>query len=347
MVSTLTDEKRMAIAVRLADIKALHNLVIDTEEKLMTSIEDAEIRRWLSEMLNDDRKNMSILENVIINYGTKAEPKPQVQEMINKTRQLMEGSKLTPYEKISQHELLKHQLAMAGIEVHKAAQVVGADIDAAIAPLNTVNFENRAHQERLKGVREILSTRELTGKDPDQSIFARIQDTIAAATGVIGSVMSRGDHGPDMKVTDYVRMDHNKVNMLFTQIMGTDEPGKITEYFGQLYKDLTVHAEAEEQTWYPALRQFGDAQMNVEEAWRDQDQFQGLLEDIKRTGVTAPDFKSKIQTLMQEVQAHVSYEENQLFARLREHYNDDQLVELGRQFQSAKSRIQDTLLQNK
>lgn len=30
---------------------------------------------------------------------------------------------------------------MAGLLIHKAAQVVGADIEAAITPVNTVNFE--------------------------------------------------------------------------------------------------------------------------------------------------------------------------------------------------------------
>jgi hypothetical protein len=38
---------------------------------------------------------------------------------------------------------------MTGLLIHKAAQVVGADIEAAIAPLNAINFENRAHQEQL------------------------------------------------------------------------------------------------------------------------------------------------------------------------------------------------------
>lgn len=343
MVLTITDEKRMAIAVRLADIKALQNLVIANEEKLIPSVEDDNIRKWLGEMLDDDRKNLSILENVIINFGTKGEPKTQVKELVEKTGELMSGTKLTPYEKISEHELLKHQLAMAGLEVHKAAQVVGADVDAAIAPLNTVNFENRAHQERLKGVREILSTRELTGKDPEQGLFARVQDTIAAATGVIGSVVSRGEHGPEMKVTDYVRADHHKVNLLFGQIEGTEDPQQLTEYFGQLYKDLSAHAEAEEATWYPALRKYDDSVQEVELAWREQDQAQELLEEIKQTGVSTVEFKAKVKALKQAIQAHVDREESDLFRRLQSHFSDDQLVQLGKEFQMAKSRFQDNL----
>ena len=68
---------------------------------------------------------------------------------------------------------------MNGIVIHKAAQVVGADLEVAIAPLNTVNFENRAHQEQLKGMLEQTGVRELTGKDAEQGLWARVQDAIA------------------------------------------------------------------------------------------------------------------------------------------------------------------------
>jgi hypothetical protein len=84
--------------------------------------------------------------------------------MIEEVQKLMEGSELTLFEKLSQHELLKHKQTMAGLLIHKAAQVGGADIEATIAPLNAVNFENCAHQEQLKGILEILGVRELTGQ---------------------------------------------------------------------------------------------------------------------------------------------------------------------------------------
>jgi len=60
-------------------------------------------------------------------------------------------------------------MAMSGIMIHKAAQVVGADIEVAIAPLNTVNFEGRAHQEQLKGMLEQVGVREMTGQDAQES----------------------------------------------------------------------------------------------------------------------------------------------------------------------------------
>jgi hemerythrin superfamily protein len=59
-----------------------------------------------------------------------------------------------------------------------------------------------------------------------------------------------------LEIQDIIHLDHTKVNKLFKQIDRTNDSNKIQEYFGQLYKDLSVHAEAEEQVVYPAVRPF-------------------------------------------------------------------------------------------
>ncbi len=342
MVATIANEKRSAIAMKLADIKALQCLAIQNEENLINKCSDTEIRKWLSEMLVDDCKNLTILENVIIQYGIKSEPRNTVQEMIKKVEQLIEENHLSFYEKIAQHELLKHQLAMAGIAVHKAGQVVGADVGKAIAPLHAVNFENRAHQERLQGVLEILSTRELTGQDPDQGIWARIQDSVAALSGIVGSVVSRGEHGAEMKVTDIVRMDHQKVRALFKEIKGSHDPQALTEFFLQLYRDLGTHAEAEEQTWYPALLKYADSMQTTEQAVEEQQSAKLLLEEIRGINPTNDAFKLKIADLEAMILGHIDHEERDLFDKLEDHFSHEELIVLGREFQQAKSRLQDT-----
>jgi hemerythrin superfamily protein len=55
--------------------------------------------------------------------------------------------------------------------------------------LNTVNFEGRAHQEQLKGMLEQVGVREMTGQDADQGLWGRVQDAVAAFSGVAGSVV--------------------------------------------------------------------------------------------------------------------------------------------------------------
>ena len=149
MVSTVDDTKRLAIATKLADMKALQNLLISNEEKFIQDCTEDDIHKRLQDMLEDDRKNLGVLDTAIVQYGVQSELQETTQNLIESVQKLMEGSELTLFEKVSQHELLKHKQTMTGLLIHKAAQVVGADIEAAIAPLNAVNFENRAHQEQL------------------------------------------------------------------------------------------------------------------------------------------------------------------------------------------------------
>ncbi|GAC1470186.1 MAG: hypothetical protein NVSMB70_15280 [Chamaesiphon sp.] len=75
MVSTLDDTKRIAIATKLADMKALQNLLISNEQTLIKAVNDDDIRHRLQDMLNDDQKNLGVLDTVIVQYGVKGEPK--------------------------------------------------------------------------------------------------------------------------------------------------------------------------------------------------------------------------------------------------------------------------------
>lgn len=342
MVSTLDDAKRNAIAVKLADAKLIQQLLIENEEKFIRESTDEEISNRIRDFLEDDRKNLGILETTIVQYGVQQEPRQTVRDMADKVRKLMQGSELSFYEKVSQHELLKHQQVMSGLLVHKAAQKVGADVMAAIGPLNTVNFENRAHQEQLKGILEILGVRELTGQDADQGIWSRVQDAIAAFSGAVGSAVTQGSDKQDMNIQDVLRMDHNKVNILFTELQQSNNPQKIQEYFGQIYKDLTAHAEAEEEVLYPRIRSFygeGDTQ----ELYDEQAEMKRMLEQIKALNPSTPEFKDRVRQLADIVMDHVRQEESTMFAAIRNNLSSDQTEQLATQFKAAKSKIQQRL----
>ncbi|MBW4515692.1 MAG: hemerythrin domain-containing protein [Timaviella obliquedivisa GSE-PSE-MK23-08B] len=337
MVTTLDDSKRMAIGEKLASMKVVQDLLIENEQKLAVACNDPEIRQQLDKMLESDRKNMGILDTVIVQYGVQGKPKETVEKMVKEVDGLMKGSELSLFEKVSQHELLKHQQVMSGLLVHKAAQVVGADVEAAITPLNAVNFENRAHQEQLKGVLEVLGVREMTGQEAKQGIWARVQDAVAAVTGVAGSAISHTDD--EMNIQDVIRMDHAKVNTLFMQIEGTDDPQKIQEFFGQIYKDLTAHSEAEEQVVYPAVRSFY-GEHDTQELYDEQASMKVMLDSLLALSPTAPEFKSQLNQLKETVMDHVRQEESTMFAAIRNNCSSDQQENLATQFKTAKSQLQ-------
>jgi hemerythrin superfamily protein len=337
MVSTLDDTKRLSIATKLADMKALQNLLIKNEQQFIQDCTDDDIRDRLQDMLKDDQKNLGVLDTVIVQYGVKGEPKPTTQKIIAEVQKLME-SELTLFEKVQEHELLKHKQTMAGLLIHKAAQVVGADIEAAITPLNTVNFENRAHQEQLKGILEILGVRELTGKQPKQGLWARVQDAVAALTGVVGSVVTRTDD--EMGIRELLLMDHTKADILFVEIFNANDPHKIQEYFGQLYKDIKAHGTAEEQVVYPAVRQYYE---HTQEIYAQTDEVMEMLDEIKLINPSSSEFKAKIEQLRTAVRTHINQEEKDIFPKLRDNFSHEQQKQIASDFKTAKSKLQEEM----
>ncbi|QYO64819.1 hemerythrin domain-containing protein [Leptolyngbya sp. 7M] len=344
MVTQLDDAKRLAIGEKLADMKAVQNLIISNEQRLMQECPDQDVRERLQNMLEDDRKNMGVLETVIVQYGIQSEPNQTTQNMVQQIEQMMSGKQLSFYQKLVQHELLKHGQVMSGLLVHKAAQVVGADIEVAIGPLNTINFENRAHQEQLKGMLELVGVRELTGKDADQGLWARVQDAVAALSGVAGSVVTQNTDKQDMNIQTLIRLDHNKVNTLFTQVGATDDPQKLQEYFGQIYKDLMAHAQAEEEVVYPQVRSFYGNE-DTQELYDEQAEMKRMLDQIKAVDPTTSkdQFKSMIKQLMDVVGDHVRQEESTMFASIDRNCSTEQKEQMASEFKAAKSRIQQAM----
>lgn len=190
MVTTLNDAQRKSIAMKLADMKVLQNQLIASEQKLISAVTDTEITKRLQDMVKDDQESLGTIEAAITKFGTASQPQEKVKNFTQTVDKMMGGSDLDLYEKALQHEGMKHQLVMTGMLVHKCAQAAGEDWEQAIDPINKVNFQNRAHQEQLKAIIYALGTRELVGKEPDTSIWAAVEDGIAAAKGLFSGLTS-------------------------------------------------------------------------------------------------------------------------------------------------------------
>ncbi len=335
MVTTLNDTKRLAIAERLADLKAFQNLIISNEQKLIDACPYEDVRDRLQNMLADDQKNIGIIDTVIVQYGIQSEPSAATKIFIPQFEQMMLGDEFTFYQKLIHHELMKHGQAMSGIMIHKAAQVVGADIEVAITPLNTVNFEGRAHQEQLKGMLEQVGVREMTGLDAQQGLWARVQDAVAALTGVVGSVVTRTDD--EISIRDLLLADHTKADTLFGEILSTDDPQKRQEYFGQLYKDLKVHGTAEEEVVYPAIRPHYE---HTQEIYDQTEEVMQMLDEIKPLDPASSEFKTKVEQLRTTVRTHINQEEKDIFPQLKHDFSDEQQKQIASDFKTAKSKLQ-------
>ncbi|GGN44877.1 hemerythrin [Streptomyces kronopolitis] len=143
-------------------------------------------------------------------------------------------------------------------------------------------------------------------------------------------------HGGD--VIAELTTDHREVEELFTQFENTP-PGSTDRkrLVDALTIELVRHSVAEEEHLYPAVREHlegGDTLADKELA--DHFRIEKLLDDLQKRKVDDLDFDRLVVKLRTEVAAHISEEENDLFAQLRRGVHPYVLEELGDKVRQAK-----------
>jgi len=89
-------------------------------------------------------------------------------------------------------------------------------------------------------------------------------------------------------------------------------PTNYTSVFNQL-NALNLHAEVEEQTFYPAIRNCKNTKELVEVAQEEWQSCQQMLEEVEYLSPTSGEFKQKIAELKRLIQHHLHAEENGIF----------------------------------
>jgi len=143
-----------------------------------------------------------------------------------------------------------------------------------------------------------------------------------------------------MDVLDLIKADHLQVETLFLEIESTDDTYKLYECFNQLYNALNVHAEVEEQTFYPAVRRCRDTHQLVESAQREHNEAKEMLEELASLSPTSAEFRQKIGTLKQVVQEHIQSEEREIFSQVHSCMNSEVRLQLGSEFEAVKSQVE-------
>jgi hypothetical protein len=128
-------------ATKLADIKALQNLMISNEEKLLELSKGEEkgeqrVAESLTNMLQDDRQSLIEINEAISKLGMSSQPNDTVKHMVETIEGIMSENHLDVYEKFMQQEGLKHQLVMTGLLVHQAAQATDGILQKLIYSIN-------------------------------------------------------------------------------------------------------------------------------------------------------------------------------------------------------------------
>ena len=141
-----------------------------------------------------------------------------------------------------------------------------------------------------------------------------------------------------------IRMDHAAVMSMFHKI----EPGMSASARGATVRNLCaaleVHAQLEEELFYPALREAGVSVQQLERSVPEHDEVRGLIDQIRASGQDAMRQEELLNQLMRSVMHHVAEEETVLLPAAEKVLGEQHLSELGarmteRRMQLAKPRM--------
>jgi hemerythrin superfamily protein len=142
-----------------------------------------------------------------------------------------------------------------------------------------------------------------------------------------------------MDAITLLKNDHRAVEKLFKAFEGAGERALKTkaDIVHGIVSELSVHAQAEEQVLYPAIRtEVPDTEEMVLESLEEHHIVKWVLSELEDMSPEDERFAAKVTVLIENVRHHVDEEEHDLFPRVRASLGRKQLSDIGAVLERAK-----------
>jgi hemerythrin superfamily protein len=141
-----------------------------------------------------------------------------------------------------------------------------------------------------------------------------------------------------MDVVQILHRDHQTVAEMFFQYKQLEEDDEKKELVAEIIKELSIHAQVEEELVYPAIREAAeDSEDMMDEADTEHHVVKYLLAELSEMEPDDDHYDSKVTVLCELVNHHVQEEEKEIFEKLED--ADLDLEELGSKVMSRKEEL--------
>ena len=133
--------------------------------------------------------------------------------------------------------------------------------------------------------------------------------------------------------------DHREVEELFAQFEKASGEGRKEKLAKQICTELKIHAQIEEEIFYPAIRGKIDDD-DLDEAYVEHDGAKVLINEIEVAEPSDDFYDAKVKVLQEEIEHHVKEEEKMhgnIFQQTRK--TDVDLEALGEQLAARKAEL--------
>lgn len=140
-----------------------------------------------------------------------------------------------------------------------------------------------------------------------------------------------------MRATELLARDHRAVRDLFLQFERTspDDGAARQDLFDRIVDELDVHARAEEEVFYPALR---TASRRIDDAEAGHQHLRSVIGEAQGREPASEEFTAGVRRIKQVVLAHVAEEEQGIFLDA-ERLGADALEQLGARMEERKQEL--------
>jgi iron-sulfur cluster repair protein YtfE (RIC family) len=153
---------------------------------------------------------------------------------------------------------------------------------------------------------------------------------------------------PDKDACELLDADHIAVKHLFVEYarlaMAAPQQSidERTQLAARICEELTVHAQIEEEIFYPALRKASPAAaMLLDEALSEHQQAKELTAQVQALGPACPEMDDLVAKLACAIEHHVKEERDELFPKAKSAKKLD-LLALGEQLRVRQQALQAT-----
>ena len=120
-----------------------------------------------------------------------------------------------------------------------------------------------------------------------------------------------------MEAIKLLRADHRLVNGLFEEYENTTSMKKKRELVAQICTELTVHAQIEEEIFYPAVKQALKDKELIPEATVEHNTLKQLIAEVEGKEPDGEMFDARIKVMSEYVKHHVKEEQTEIFPKAK------------------------------
>lgn len=148
---------------------------------------------------------------------------------------------------------------------------------------------------------------------------------------------TRKNSSQPQEATALLRADHKLVDGLFAEYEKARSSTKKQQLVNQICTELSVHAQVEEEIFYPAVKAALKDKELIPEATVEHSAVKDLIAQIEGAEPDGEMYDAKIKVLSEYVKHHVKEEHNEIFPKAKSSQLD--MLELGARLAERKAEL--------